>query len=150
MCVCVQCLTEGGRAAVCEGRGRAAAPACLSRAACAPKRTLARALTSHYHHHQPTNQPNSPQQKPKSRVLRRKIKKTAMVWVRVTPNVPVTSKPAEVRMGKGKGAVDYYAAAVRPGQILFEIDNIGRAAAAAAVAAVQPKMPIRVGVVEWR
>ena len=83
-------------------------------------------------------------------MLRRKIKKGAMVWARVTPNVPVTSKPAEVRMGKGKGAVDYYAAVVRPGQILFEIDNVARAAALAAVAAVQPKMPIRVGFVEWR
>jgi large subunit ribosomal protein L16 len=73
-----------------------------------------------------------------------------MLWIRVTPNVPVTSKPAEVRMGKGKGTVDYFAAPVRPGQIMFELDRVTRKEAMDAVMAVQPKLPMRVGFVEWR
>ena len=72
-----------------------------------------------------------------------------MLWVRMTPNVPVSSKPAETRMGKGKGATDYYAAPVRPGQIIFELDRVTRKAAADAVAAVAHKLPLRVGLVEW-
>eukprot|EP00877_Chromochloris_zofingiensis_P000354 jgi/Chrzof1/10319/Cz04g37100.t1 len=58
------------------------------------------------------------------RTLRRTIKKTAMLWIRTTPNIPVSKKPAEVRMGKGKGAVAFYAAPIRPGQIIFELDNV--------------------------
>ncbi len=83
------------------------------------------------------------------RTLRRTVKKTAMIWIRMTPNVPVSKKPAEVRMGKGKGAVEYYAAVVRPGQIIFELDRVPRKAAVDAVAAVQAKLPMRVGFLEW-
>lgn len=83
------------------------------------------------------------------RALRRAVGKGAFVWVRMTPSVPVSSKPAEVRMGKGKGAVDYYAAPVRPGQVIFELDRVSRKAAIDAVAAVGPKLPMRVGFVEW-
>ncbi len=56
----------------------------------------------------------------------------------------------QVRMGKGKGAVDHYAAPIRPGQILFEMDRLPRQAALDAVTAISPKMPIKVGFVEWR
>lgn len=83
------------------------------------------------------------------RALRRAVGKNAMLWVRMTPSVPVSSKPAEVRMGKGKGAVDFYAAPVRPGQIIFELDRVSRKAALDAVAAVGHKLPLRVGFVEW-
>ncbi|KAI8463625.1 MAG: ribosomal protein L10e/L16 [Monoraphidium minutum] len=83
------------------------------------------------------------------RVIRRTVGKGAMMWIRVTPNVPVSSKPAEVRMGKGKGAVDYWAAPVRPGQIIFEFDRVPRKVALDAVAAAAPKLPMRVGFVEW-
>ncbi|WIA39505.1 hypothetical protein OEZ86_005600 [Tetradesmus obliquus] len=83
------------------------------------------------------------------RTLRRTIKKTAMLWIRVTPNVPVTSKPAEVRMGKGKGTLDYWAAPVRAGQILFEMDRCSKADVQAALHSIQAKMPIKLGFVEW-
>jgi large subunit ribosomal protein L16 len=83
------------------------------------------------------------------RAVRRAAKKTAAVWIRATPSVPVSSKPAEVRMGKGKGAVEYWAAVVRPGQVLFELDRVTKKTAEAALAAVQPKLPMRVGLVEW-
>jgi large subunit ribosomal protein L16 len=83
------------------------------------------------------------------RVLRRKMGKGAMLWIRMTPNVPVTGKPAEVRMGKGKGAVEYWAAPVRAGQIIFEFDRVTRKAAVDAVAAIGPKLPMKVGFVEW-
>jgi large subunit ribosomal protein L16 len=83
------------------------------------------------------------------RAVRRAAKKTAAIWIRATPSVPVTSKPAEVRMGKGKGAVDYWAAVVRPGQVLFELDRVNKKTAMAALAAVAPKLPMRVGLLEW-
>jgi large subunit ribosomal protein L16 len=83
------------------------------------------------------------------RVLRRAVGKNAVMWIRMTPNVPVTSKPAEVRMGKGKGAVDYWAAVVRPGQIIFEFDRINRKGALDALASAAHKLPMRVGFVEW-
>ena len=56
--------------------------------------------------------------------VRRAMKRAGRVWIRVFPDVPVTSKPTEVRMGKGKGAVDYWAARVKPGRIMFELDGV--------------------------
>jgi large subunit ribosomal protein L16 len=52
------------------------------------------------------------------------MKRAGRVWIRIFPDVPVTSKPTEVRMGKGKGSVDYWAAKVKPGRIMFEIDGV--------------------------
>jgi len=72
-----------------------------------------------------------------------------MLWIRMTPNVPVTSKPAEVRMGKGKGSVEYWAAVVRPGQIIFEMDRVSKKVAQDAVASIARKVPMRIGFVEW-
>lgn len=83
------------------------------------------------------------------RALRRKVKKTAKIWITVAPNIPVTSKPAEVRMGKGKGAVAYYAAPIQAGQILFEMDRVPRPLALQAMEYVAPKFPIKIGFVEW-
>ena len=52
------------------------------------------------------------------------MKRAGRVWIRIFPDVPVTKKPTEVRMGKGKGAVEYWAARVKPGRIMFEIDGV--------------------------
>ena len=58
------------------------------------------------------------------RAITRHMKRAGRVWIRIFPDVPVTSKPTEVRMGKGKGSVDYWAAKVKPGRIMFEIDGV--------------------------
>ena len=58
------------------------------------------------------------------RTITRKLKRTGKVYIRIFPSVPVSSKPIEVRMGKGKGAIDYWIATVKPGRILFEIGGI--------------------------
>jgi large subunit ribosomal protein L16 len=58
------------------------------------------------------------------RAITRKLKRSGLVWIRIFPDIPVTEKPAEVRMGKGKGAPSYWVCRVQPGQILFEMDGI--------------------------
>ena len=58
------------------------------------------------------------------RALTRHMKRAGRVWIRVFPDVPVSSKPAEVRMGKGKGAPEFWVARVKPGRIMFEIDGV--------------------------
>ncbi len=58
------------------------------------------------------------------RAITRHMKRQGRVWIRIFPDVPVSAKPVEVRMGKGKGAVDYWAAKVKPGRIMFEIDGV--------------------------
>lgn len=66
------------------------------------------------------------------RVITRKLKKTGQLWIRIFPNTPVTKKPIEVRMGKGRGAVDHWVAVVKPGTIIYEIgearENLAKAA----------------------
>ena len=58
------------------------------------------------------------------RAMTRQMKRQGRVWIRIFPDTPVTSKPTEVRMGKGKGSVDFWAAKVKPGRIMFEIDGV--------------------------
>lgn len=58
------------------------------------------------------------------RAITRKLKRSGLLWIRVFPDIPVTEKPAEVRMGKGKGAPSFWVCRVQPGQILFEMDGI--------------------------
>ncbi|MGB7335881.1 MAG: 50S ribosomal protein L16 [Salaquimonas sp.] len=58
------------------------------------------------------------------RAITRYMKRAGRVWIRIFPDLPVTSKPTEVRMGKGKGSVDYWAARVKPGRVMFEIDGV--------------------------
>src|SRR6202167_6612360 len=58
------------------------------------------------------------------RAITRQMKRQGRVWIRIFPDVPVSDKPAEVRMGKGKGAIEYWAARVAPGRIMFEIDGV--------------------------
>ena len=60
------------------------------------------------------------------RCISRHLKRSGRVWIRIFPDVPVTKKPAEVRQGKGKGAVEFWAAKVKPGKILFEIDGVSK------------------------
>jgi len=71
----------------------------------------------------------------------------AKIWIRVFPHKPVSSKPAETRMGKGKGDLDYWAAVVRPGTILFELGNVTEEKAKLAFKRVAHKMPIKVRMV---
>ncbi|MFT7676952.1 MAG: large subunit ribosomal protein L16 [Planctomycetota bacterium] len=72
---------------------------------------------------------------------------TAKIWIRIFPHQPVSSKPAETRMGKGKGDIDYWAAAVRPGTILFELGNVTEEKAKLAFKRVAHKMPVKVRMV---
>ena len=58
------------------------------------------------------------------RAITRHMKRAGRVWIRIFPDVPVTSKPTEVRMGKGKGSVDYWASRVAPGRVMFELDGV--------------------------
>ncbi len=81
------------------------------------------------------------------RAITRQMKRQGRVWIRIFPDLPVTDKPAEVRMGKGKGAVDYWAARVAPGRIMFEIDGVPDDVARQALALGSAKLPIRTKVV---
>ena len=77
------------------------------------------------------------------RAITRQMTRQGRVWIRVFPDVPVSSKPTEVRMGKGKGAPEYWAARVHPGRILFEIDGVSPEVAAEALRLGAAKLPIR-------
>ena len=77
------------------------------------------------------------------RAITRQMKRQGRVWIRIFPDLPVTDKPAEVRMGKGKGAVDYWAARVAPGRIVFEIDGVAEDVAREALRLGAAKLPIR-------
>nr|BBQ05364.1 50S ribosomal protein L16 [Hemiarma marina] len=75
------------------------------------------------------------------RVLSRRTKRMGQVWFRVFPQKPYTSKPLEVRMGKGKGSVDYWAADVRPGRVIVELDGIPESVAIDALQGARAKLP---------
>ena len=74
--------------------------------------------------------------------LTRYMKREGKVWIRIFPDKPITSKPLEVRMGKGKGALDHYIARVQPGRIMFEIDGVSEETAKEALRLGAQKMPI--------
>lgn len=74
--------------------------------------------------------------------LTRHMKREGKVWIRVFPDKPVTKKPAEVRMGKGKGAPEYWVAVVKPGRILFEADGVPMATAKEALRLAAQKLPV--------
>ena len=73
----------------------------------------------------------------------RYMKREGQMWIRIFPDKPITKKPLEVRMGKGKGGVEYYAAVVRPGRIMFEIDGIPFEVAKEALRLAAQKLPVR-------
>jgi large subunit ribosomal protein L16 len=77
------------------------------------------------------------------RAITREMKRAGRVWIRVFPDVPVTSKPTEVRMGKGKGAVDYWACRVKPGRVMFEIDGVPEETAREALRLGAAKLSVR-------
>ena len=81
------------------------------------------------------------------RAITRHIKRQGRLWIRIFPDVPVSSKPAEVRMGSGKGAPEFWAARVKPGRILFELDGVPGPLAAEAFSRAAMKLPIKVKVV---
>ncbi|KQT83566.1 50S ribosomal protein L16 [Aurantimonas sp. Leaf443] len=77
------------------------------------------------------------------RAITRQMKRQGRVWIRIFPDLPVTAKPTEVRMGKGKGGVEYWAARVAPGRIMFEIDGVDETTAREALRLGAAKLPIR-------
>jgi len=77
------------------------------------------------------------------RAMTRQMKRAGRVWVRIFPDLPVTSKPAEVRQGKGKGSVDYWSCRVKPGRIMFEVDGVSREVATRAFELAAAKLPIK-------
>ena len=77
------------------------------------------------------------------RAITRQMKRQGRVWIRIFPDVPVTSKPTEVRMGKGKGSVDFWACRVKPGRVMFEIDGVPEDIAREALRLGAAKLPIK-------
>ncbi|MBH1974558.1 MAG: 50S ribosomal protein L16 [Rhodobacteraceae bacterium] len=81
------------------------------------------------------------------RAITRHMKRQGRVWIRIFPDVPVSAKPVEVRMGKGKGSTDYWAAKVKPGRIMFEIDGVSEVIAREALRLGAMKLPVTTRVV---
>ena len=80
----------------------------------------------------------------------RYMKREGQLWIRIFPDKPVTKKPLEVRMGKGKGAVEYWAAVVRPGRMLFELDGVPADIAKEALRLASQKLPVKTALVVRR
>ena len=77
------------------------------------------------------------------RAITREMRRAGRLWIRIFPDVPVTDKPAEVRMGKGKGAVEFWVARVKPGRIMFEIGDVDEDTARRAFALGAAKLPVK-------
>ena len=77
------------------------------------------------------------------RAITRHMKRAGKVWIRVFPDVPVTGKPAEVRMGKGKGSPEYWMCRIKPGRIMFELDGVDADVAREAFALASAKLPVQ-------
>ena len=77
------------------------------------------------------------------RAITREMKRAGRLWIRIFPDVPVSDKPAEVRMGKGKGAVEFWVARVKPGRIMFEAEGIDEDTARRAFALGAAKLPVK-------
>jgi large subunit ribosomal protein L16 len=82
------------------------------------------------------------------RAIQRSVKRGGKLWIRIFPDRPITKKPAEVRMGSGKGSVEYWAAAVKPGRILYEINGVTREQAQEAFKLASYKLPLKTKFVE--
>jgi len=77
------------------------------------------------------------------RIMTRKFKRSGQIWIRIFPDIPVTEKPLEVRMGKGKGAPSFWICRIQPGQILFEMDGISLTLAKQAALLADHKLPLK-------
>jgi len=77
------------------------------------------------------------------RAMTRYIRRQGRIWIRIFPDVPVSSKPAEVRMGKGKGSPEFWCARVRPGTVMFEMDGVSRELAERAFELAAAKLPLK-------
>jgi len=77
------------------------------------------------------------------RAMTRHIKRGGRIWIRVFPDKPISQKPAEVRMGKGKGTVEYFVSEIQPGKVLYEMDGVTEALAREAFALAAAKLPFR-------
>jgi large subunit ribosomal protein L16 len=77
------------------------------------------------------------------RAITRHMKRVGRVWIRIFPDIPVSTKPAEVRMGKGKGAPEYWMTRVKPGRIMFEVDGVPREVAERAFDLAAAKLPMK-------
>ena len=77
------------------------------------------------------------------RAMTRHVKRGAKIWIRIFPDKPITKKPLEVRMGKGKGAPEYFVAVVRPGRILFEVEGVSEIIAKEALRLAAQKLPVK-------
>src|SRR4051794_6744627 len=81
------------------------------------------------------------------RTITRELKRVGRVWIRVFPDVPVSRKPAEVRMGSGKGTPEFWICRVKPGRVLFEIDGVDRKTAETAFTLASAKLPIKTRII---
>ena len=77
------------------------------------------------------------------RAMTRHIKRQGQIWIRVFPDKPITSKPLEVRMGKGKGNVEYWVCQIQPGKVLYEMDGVSEVLAREAFALAAAKLPLK-------
>lgn len=82
--------------------------------------------------------------------MTREMKREGRVWINIFPDKPITSKPAEVRMGKGKGALSHWVAVVKPGRIMFELDGVPSAVAQEALRLAAQKLPVKTKMVVRR
>lgn len=81
------------------------------------------------------------------RAITRKVKRSGKLWIRVFPDKPITMRPAETRMGKGKGSVDRWVCVIKPGRILFEMDGVDETLAKEAFALAQYKLPFKTKII---
>ena len=83
-------------------------------------------------------------------VISRIVRKIGKMWIRIFPDKPITARPAETRMGKGKGSLDHWVSVVKPGRILFEVDGVDRKGAEEAFHNASNKLPIKTKIVSRR
>ena len=83
-------------------------------------------------------------------VISRVVRKIGKMWIRIFPDKPITARPAETRMGKGKGSLDHWVSVVKPGRILFEIDGVTEEEAAQAFRDAGHKLPMKTKIVQRR
>ena len=81
------------------------------------------------------------------KVISRKTNREGKMWIRILPKTPISKKPVEVRMGKGKGSVDYWACKVKPGRVMFEIDGVNDEIAREALRLAAMKLPVKTRIV---